>query len=53
MTSKVLPEINGDVLKCVKSSLSMGEFYSFTTDVWSTDNGVASLLSFTHRIVCC
>ena len=29
------------------SALSTGQFYAFTTDIWNTDNAVASLLSFT------
>lgn len=47
MTSKTLPEIHEKVLNSIQNVLSTGHFYSFTTDVWSTDKCVASLLSFT------
>ena len=47
MTSKILPEIHQNVAKSIKHILITGQFYSFTTDVWTADNGVASLLSFT------
>ena len=38
MTSKILPEIHQNVAKSIKHILITGQFYSFTTDVWTADN---------------
>ena len=47
MTETVLPRIMTAVTSCVKLEIANVRWYSFTTDIWSTDVSSHSLLSLT------
>ena len=49
LTSKILQEVQQNVVQSVRILLSTEKLCGFMTDVWSADGAVASLLSFTVR----
>ena len=47
MTETVLPRIMAGITACVKLEMANVKWFSFTTDIWSTDISSHSLLSLT------
>lgn len=54
ITETVIPKLKDDVTSKVKAAITGVEFFSFTTDIWSTDISHDSLISLTvHWITDC
>ena len=51
MAETIIPSINNGIQKMVEKEIALVEWFSFTTDIWSSNTSGDSLLSFTYEIV--
>ena len=51
ITETVLPKVYEEVRSAVKKQVDEASFLSFTTDGWTSDDGVANFLSLTSVMI--